>query len=164
MCRAENHLIRTVRAAILARQNLIEEGARKPSHPLHDGEKALDRLIQYQQRDNPSAFKPPPSAFEGLISQELGEAFPLTHYKLLHRYVHPNPTTTVVTSVTADQRPVELRRDTYDLSFLSAMAFHAAASAVVPTREGDPTPIGLAVDRLSQYKELSDAWAALLRE
>lgn len=163
VCRAENHLVRTVRAAILARQNLIEEGARKPSHPFHDGEKALDRLIQTQQRENSSAFKPPPSAFESLVSQELGEVFPLTHYKLLHRYVHPNPTTTVMTSLTADQRPAELRRDAYDLSFLSAMAFHAAASAVVPTRDGDPTPIGLAVDRLSQYKELSDSWSASIQ-
>lgn len=159
VCRADSHLIRTVRAAILARENLAEEGAKNPSHPRHADWGAFDRLVQSQQKHDSKTFKPPPSSFENLVSQELGEIFPLSHYKLLHRYVHPNATATMMNTLTADQRPVEVRRDAYDLAFLAALAFYAATSAVVPTRNGDSTTVGLAIDRLSQYKERVDAWA-----
>ena len=157
-CSEEDHLHRTVRAAILARRGLIEDGAKKPGAPFHEMKKVFDRLIQDFQRSHEGEPKAPPSQLESLVKQELSEVCSEDQYRLLHQYVHPSPVTAMMTSLNADLAPVALKVDTYDLSFLSAHAFYAAATAAIPTMSGDLSKADQAVRELSAFECAVTLW------
>jgi len=118
----------------------------------------FDRLIQGFQRSHEGKPKAPPKHLESLVKQELSDACTEEQYRLLHRYVHPSPFTAMLTSLNASLVPVVLKVDTYDLSFIAANAFYVAATAAVPTRDGDLSKADQAVRELSAFKESVDRW------